>query len=80
VYRNNGGIIEQGTIDQSYHENEFGTDAWHDGYGAIGEEYDPAEDAFVVTRGMTDGSIQTASFKGLDNFIFSPYDFHEANN
>ena len=80
VYRNNGGIIEQGTIDQSYHTNVFGAEAWHDGYGAIGEKYDPAEGAFVVTKTTSNGSIKTASFKDLDNFSFLPYDSHEVSN
>lgn len=80
VYRNNGGIIEQGTIASSYHENAFGEDAWCDGISCIGEKYDPVEGAFVVTEYISDGSIKTASFKGLDNFIFLPYDLHEAND
>lgn len=80
VYRNNGGIVEQGTIAQSYHEDTFGEDAWCDGISCIGEKYDPVEGAFVVTKYISDGSIKTASFKGLDNFIFLPYDLHEANS
>ena len=78
VYRNNNGLIEEGTIPWSYYEEKFG---WTDiGMGGISsmpvELYDPERGVFTATDYYTNGYHDPVTVEfddGLDPFKFRPY-------
>lgn len=69
VYRNNGGIIEQGYLDiYSDVENEIGC------AGAIKEKYDPETGTFKVVVNADGRELKNVSFTGMNYFTFMPYE------
>ncbi|MCM1558778.1 MAG: hypothetical protein NC123_04450 [Butyrivibrio sp.] len=78
VYRNNNGIIEEGTVRWSYYEEKFG---WtHLGEGGISslpaEKYNPEQGVFTATDYYTNGYDDpvTVEFNdGLEPFDFLPF-------
>ena len=78
VYRNNNGIIEEGSISQSYYEEKFG---WtHIGeagaFSVPAERYDPERGVFTATdyyaRGYDD-PVTVEFDDGLEPFEFFPF-------
>lgn len=72
VYRNNNGVIEKGFLVQKYLERDFNIDITVAAYAII-EKYDPVENAFYVTNYANDGSVRTATVKGVEYLEFLPY-------
>lgn len=77
VYRNNNGIIEEGSIRVSYYEEKYG---WTEiGMGGISsypvELYDPDRNVFTATDYYTNGynNPVTVEFDDLEPFTFTPF-------
>lgn len=78
VYRNNNGIIEEGSIRWSYYEDKIG---WtHVGMGGVSsypaERYDPEQGVITATDYYTrgyDDPVTVEIDSGLEPFDFSPF-------
>ena len=72
VFRNNGGVIEKGSIyDWSYYEAEFKVDILD--AGSIAERYDPDKNVFVVKNYRLEGEDKELTFTGLQHFNFTEH-------
>ena len=78
VYRNNNGIIEEGSIREAYYQDKFG---WtHVGQGGLTsypvEHYDPEQGVFTATDYYTNGSDNPVTVEfddALEPFAFYPF-------
>ncbi len=75
VYRNHGGAIETGGIDEDYYRDQLGWKLEANGLTYRPEEcYDPDRNVFVAADYGVGGEARaTAELSGLDYFIFSPF-------
>lgn len=78
VYRNNNGVIEEGSIRWSYYDEKFGwANIWEGGISSMPvERYDPERSIFTATDYYTNGydNPVTVEFDdGLDPFDFIPF-------
>lgn len=78
VYRNNNGVIEEGTVRYSYYEEKFGWEhIWESGISSRPvERYDPVKGVFTATDYYSNGydnPITVEFDDGLEPFDFIPF-------
>lgn len=59
VYRNNNGVIEQGTLVYDTHDSSIFPNMYNWGSNAIEETYDPDNNAFIISYSTETGTEQT---------------------
>lgn len=73
VFRNNGGVIEEGYLSKDYFINDLGMNLEY-GPRSFVEEYDPDKQVFVLTNyeNKLDDPVKV-EFTGLEHFVFEPF-------
>ena len=72
VYRNNNGMIEEGSIRRSWYEEKFGWPHRFEGYPV--EQYDPKQGVFTAIYTINGDPVTVEFDDGLEPFEFFPFE------